>query len=206
MPLLEKLTQEFFDATISQETPGGLCFTVAYPLCLCLINNGIDCTLNVGKCEKRDHFWVQVNDESKTIVDITIKQFVFAKNYNEIFIGKMPKEYNHEDIPSEWFINTYNEWLSPIYTPQAYKEEPRKIDFERLYRVNLKAAIFLNNEIQQLKIQETDFVKHYFFGIFEMIRLMGKENRELYKSINGFETLSKKAVQFYKAQESSRNL
>lgn len=205
MNLIQNLTEDFFSATIAQEQPGGLCFTVAYPLCLHLINNGIDCTMNVGKCEGRAHFWVQLNDETKTIIDITIKQFEFAKEYPSIFIDKLPSEYTVENETDDWFKNSYDAWLAPIYMPSAYQDGPCKLDFDRLYRVNIKSAAFLLNEVRQINFNETDFVKQYLFGVFEMIRLMGKENREIYKSIPGFETLSKKAVQFYKAQESSRN-
>lgn len=176
---MNEIVKSFIDNTIQKQDPSGLCFTVSLPLHLHLRNNGYPCSLGVGRCEDRDHFWVKL-DNSDNIVDATILQFDFAKHLPSIYIGVKPNEFN-EDLKPGWFNETVETWVSPfkvIGYPNA----------DTLRSINISLAVHLNNEIRKLgsKFIGSDECQAYFSGIKDIILYMNDELWSNYKKMNGF--------------------
>jgi hypothetical protein len=153
---ISNLAEDFRVKTLNNASPKEMCFTISYPLSLHLINNGIENSMTCGKfIDGRSHYWLTLIDEEKTIIDPTITQFDVYKDKSEVFIGKKPEEFTV--TTGEWFNESYKKWSTPllndglIYPSLPDKNLSPKIDLKLYVGVNLRAAIILNEEIEQME-------------------------------------------------------
>ena len=187
-----RLAENFRNATLGSVKPNGKCFSLSYPLSLHLENNNLNNYITAGyfKNVSKSHFWLTLEKNTEIIVDITKDQFY--KKAPKVFIGKKPDDYFITEIEFEKLIEeVYNAWIIPF----KYSENFKDYDIDVLLEINLRAAIILNNELDEKK---RDFnislrSKIYFIGIFEILNIF-QDRLEVFENIIGFNELKLKAI------------
>lgn len=179
-----KLVTDFTKNTLGDFAPSHMCFTICYPLSLYLQNLGYQNTIAAGQYKNESHikngthhFWLQLNDDLKIIVDPTIGQF--ENDLFRVHVDEKPKEF----IPfpqqfQEWFygdFGSYDIWRRKllgieIANPFAEELAKNKIDLVMLLNINLNAAAILNSQNQVQNNLHSDIYEKYFDCIFQVIR------------------------------------
>jgi hypothetical protein len=181
---IEKIAIKFTSNTLGNECPKGKCFTICYPLSLHLINNGVENSIRVGKFKDTiiTHFWLNLEDDNETIIDPTIKQFY--ENMPLVYIGKKPEDYH--ECPKFCFKSWCKTWMERLLNNGSIEQPPyglpeqiiqqvtkTKLDIKIYLKINYKAAIILNSEIEQMTLKkdfiQSDIFKEYFDYIYEVI-------------------------------------
>ena len=203
---IHKLATDFTKATLREYPQDNMCFTVSYPLSLYLENMGYENQIVCGNYQNENspkkgtpHFWLQLNDSLKTIVDPTIGQF---ENYQFlVYVGKKPKEF--AEIPykfDEWFCGVYQKWKeklfgykNPIPHPEQFNNN--SLDPVMLLNVNLNAATMLYSQTKGNNKGSSYVYEKYFDCIFQIIRnYYGKKEWSQIIFIDGFNNLFSKAL------------
>ncbi|HJS01284.1 MAG TPA: hypothetical protein VJ780_10145 [Flavobacterium sp.] len=198
---IHKLATDFTKNTLGDYAPSYMCFTICYPLSLYLQNLGYQNTLVAGHYQNESHikhgtshFWLQLNDDLKIIVDPTIGQF--ENNQFRVHVGEKPEEFKQLSQQfEEWFYNSYDLWrrkLLGIEITNPFAEELAKneIDIVMLLNINLHAATILNSQSQSKINLHSDIYEKYFDCIFQVIRRYHlKEEWGLIKYKEGFDDL-----------------
>lgn len=178
---ISKLVTDFTKDTLGDYAPSHMCFTICYPLSLYLQNLGYQNTIVVGHYQNESHikngtphFWLQLNDDLKIIVDPTIGQF--ENNQFCVYVDEKPKEF----IPfpyqfEEWFYTSYDLWKRKLLGIEITNQLPGEltkndIDIVMLLNINLHAATILNSQNQAENNLHSDIYEKYLDCIFQVIR------------------------------------
>lgn len=155
---IENLSKEFTTFVLADQDPKHMCFTICYALHLHLMNNGYSNLLSGGRYQGIDHYWLDLGDDDKTIVDPTIGQF--NKDAPFVFIGGKPADYL--DRSNYNFGESYQCWLAGLLgkNPNLSIEEIR-----RYISINLKALSILIMETDHKKSPVSDEFKMYLEGL-----------------------------------------
>lgn len=171
---IKSIAEEFTIQSIGTTIPKNMCFLTCYPLLLFLKIRGVDASLNRGeynndKYKKAHHYWLNLDEYKGIILDPTIRQF--EENIEPVYIGKITHNYTLDIHPfNAWFSVTYNIWEKPLLDTHNIIPLPPEIK-QKAILYNLKAAIVLNNEIEQMatgskeKFMQWDLVMDYFSAI-----------------------------------------
>ena len=194
------LVEAFTKDTLGDEKPKGNCFRLSYPLSLYLTNKGHVNSIRTGHYNYKvvnkhnpSHVWLTLDKDPEIIIDITGKQF--DENMPLIYRGK-PDEYEEGNITFKEF---YDDWLRSFTTNGFfdYIQDPiDKADLSALLKINLKAAIILNNE----KGIDITTSKKYFSAIYKIL-CFNWDTIQLFKNElpKDFNVLELKAKEWYKA-------
>lgn len=201
-----KLVTDFTKNTLGDFAPSHMCFTICYPLSLYLENLGYQNTIAAGRYQNESHpkngtphFWLQLNDYLKIIVDPTIGQF--ENNQFRVHVGEKPEEFKQLSQQfEELFYNSYDLWRRKllgieIVNPFAEELAKNEIDLVMLLNINLNAATILNSQSQGENNLHSDIYEKYFDCIFQVIRRYYlKEEWYLIKYKEEFDDLLAKAI------------
>jgi len=110
------------------------------------------------------HFWLQLNDDLKTIVDTTIEQF--EDNIVNAYVGPKKEAFSQIHEFEEWFDATYSIWKDKLLD-QAYLND---LDITMLININLNAGTILYNQNQEKPTNKSGIYDDYFDCIFQVIR------------------------------------
>lgn len=178
---IHKLATDFTINTLGDYAPSHMCFTICYPLSLYLQNLGYQNTIVTGRYQNESHpkngtphFWLQLNDYLKIIVDPTIGQF--KNDQFRVYVGEKPEEFIQFSLQfEEWFYNSYDLWRSKllgieIANPFAEELAKNEIDLVMLLNINLNTATILNSQSQVQNNLHSDIYEKYFDCIFQVIR------------------------------------
>lgn len=187
-----KLAENFTNDTLGSVDPQGKCFTISFPLSLHLENHGIENSIIPGyfKIASNSHYWLTLENNEEIIIDPTIKQF--CENMPSVYFGKKTENYKvekNEDF-EKWIDSVYSIWLNPFKFPLEFPH----LDIKILLEVNIKTAVKINNEYEQMKIDINKSLKSkaYFRGIFEILKIHQNE-LESFLKLKGFDNLVGKA-------------
>jgi len=178
---IHKLATDFTKCILIEYPQDNMCFTVSYPLSLYLENLGYENQIVCGSYQNENslkngtpHFWLQLKDKLKTIVDPTIGQF--ESTHFQVHVGEKPKEY--EEIPfefDEWFCGVYQRWKdkllgdeNPLYYPEQFNNN--SLDIVMLLNINLNAATILYSQSKGYNKAHSVVYDKYFDCIFQIIR------------------------------------
>lgn len=177
MEQIKSIAKHFTVNSLGKVPPSGLCFTVALPLHLHLLNHKIECRLLHCKCEGRDHFYIRLKDYESMIVDPTYTQFDFSRDIVPQYVYEKPSEFIESPSENEWFSQVYDSWIELFRNPSHYTGDPCFIDINSRYEVNLRAAALLINRMVELNIDilSSEELKQYFSAIFEVISTLKVE-------------------------------
>jgi len=189
--LVENFKREVFN---KNELPNHKCFCVSYPLSLYLnmyknYENELICSfLNYPTLTTKLHYWIELN--TGVIVDITIDQFS-----NQLPIDELPIVFNYNDSVNKPILSAaeYKKWFKIYHKPldksiDSIKSLYRNLstylqddsnNLKELLRVNLKAAIVLNNEIDRRGIDINDKNRddsEKYLEYFEFINYIRQES------------------------------
>lgn len=193
---LRELVVEFANSmlgtkNIDANTTKQKCFAICYPLSLHLENNNYENSLVFGKYkDETDHTWLVLEQAKKTIIDPTYNQFYPDKPF--VHIGKKPKDY--KIFCKDMFTRAYDSWLCTFLNQNGRGQDNFKttgIDWNESLKITIRAAIILNNEIENLMMDvHKSKIKRrlYFHGIFEILNECQNDLTEFSK-INGFDKL-----------------
>ncbi len=178
---IDKLVTDFTKNSLGDYAPSHMCFTICYPLSLYLLNLGYQNTIAAGRYQKESHpkngtphFWLQLNDDLKIIVDPTIGQF--ENDQFCVHVGEKPEEFASFSLQfEEWFYNSYDLWRAKllgieITNPSAEELAKNEIDIVILLNINLSAAAILNSQSQGENNLHSAIYDKYFDCIFQVIR------------------------------------
>lgn len=197
---LEELATIFTQNALGKESPKSMCFTTCYPLSLYLNINGIENSIRHGICENRRHFWIEVSD--KSIIDPTVKQFKFGENLSNVYLGVKTNNYDEDFSNTEWFFGTYENWLVPYRDTFNFLSGGIEFDLKTAFKLNIKSAIILNNEIERLGIElsQSTELHSYFSGIYHiMSRYPFRNEYDECKNLFGFDRLLSKVIEYYES-------
>lgn len=178
---IHKLATDFTKNTLGDYAPSHMCFTICYPLSLYLQNLGYQNTIVAGRYQNESHpkngthhFWLQLNDDLKIIVDPTIGQF--ENDQFCVYVDEKPEEFIQFSLQfEEWFYNSYDLWREKllgieITNPLPEELTKNEIDIVMLLNINLHAATILNSQSQVQNNLHSDIYEKYFDCIFQVIR------------------------------------
>lgn len=188
--ILER-SKRFTLEILENKNPSCKCFTISLPLSIHLENNGISNLFTSGwfnhNHDQKPHYWLTLNNGSGFIIDSTIRQF--NENEDFVFIGIQSEKYiksTDEEIHPSLFDDVLDEWIKKT----TYNNDKFNINQNEFLEINVKAAIFIHNELNEkgIDINNTPKLKYYFEGIFKIFyNNIGKI--EKYKNLNGFDSL-----------------
>ncbi|MNE25772.1 hypothetical protein D3C80_1191110 [compost metagenome] len=178
---IDKLVTDFTKNTLGDYAPSHTCFTICYPLSLYLQNLGYHNTIVAGRYQNESHpkngtphFWLQLNDDLKIIVDPTIGQF--ENDQFCVYVGEKPEGFIQSPQQfEEWFCGSYDLWRRKllgieITNPLPVELTKNEIDIVMLLNINLHAATILNSQSQvQNNLHSANYDK-YFDCIFQVIQ------------------------------------
>lgn len=203
---IHKLTTDFSKSVLGEYSQDNMCFTVSYPLSLYLENFGYENQIVCGNYQNEislkngtPHFWLQLNDASKTVIDPTFGQF--ENNLFRVLVGEKPKEF--EEIPfkfDEWFCGVYQRWKdklldneNPLYYPEQFNN--KSLDLVMLLNINLNAATILYSQSKGYNKDYSVVYNKYFDCIFQIIRdYYGKKEWSQIIFNDGFNDLFSKVL------------
>ena len=180
------LLSKFFTKTILQNNDSSRkCYTITYPLSLHLENNGFGNLITKGFFNQTPHYWITLNEERNIIIDPTKNQF--NKNEDIVYIGNKSDEYkfiSDEETQPTLIEDVYEIWINPFVNNISIKEQMAILE------INIKAAIFVHNEMIEKKIDINKSQKHltYFRGIKDIFNNFCDIVNN-FKDIDGFECL-----------------
>ncbi|MDP1801487.1 MAG: hypothetical protein Q8L81_09055 [Bacteroidota bacterium] len=189
------LASAFVKSTLGSYIPDGKCFTVSYPLSIHLENNGFKNSLSTGKFkfgspEQKDHFWIAFEDEDKTIIDPTIKQFF--TEMPDLYIGKRPTEYTIESTPYEsWFKEVYKSWIGNFEFRAQLQLLSSQEYFDIILDINVKAAIIINNDIElkNTNMHVSQKLDQYLYGIYCILINYTDQELTKFRNLLGYDKL-----------------
>jgi hypothetical protein len=199
--IVEKIT----NSSIGSQDPCGFCFSTSYALSILFTINEINHTIQGGKYESRDHFWINLTDYNGIIIDATIKQF--DDSQDPIYIGSLAdnsisKKFVQLNYGLAEWLHLYGIWREPLL--DSYYSIPRDQDLkERLVINTFTAAAILLFEIDQLDHKENILnqypYKFYFGPVYKGLREKWSKNEKVIelmkKRLPGkFDALLKKAL------------
>lgn len=172
---IKNLAENFTRSTLGETDPEHMCFTICYPLHLHLMNNGFNNSLSGGTYQNTSHYWLSLEDDDKTIVDPTIRQF--NNNEPSVFIGEKPKDY--PDGSKYVFAESYQCWLNGLLGKRSRLPEGF---VEKLISVNLKALSILITETDPQIFSSHLQFKMYYDGILKALHNFPFLKEQLLKS------------------------
>jgi hypothetical protein len=172
---IKNLAENFTRSTLGETDPEHMCFTICYPLHLHLMNNGFNNSLSGGTYQNTSHYWLDLDDEDKTIVDPTIRQF--NKDAPFLFIGKKPTDY--PDDSNYNFDEPYQCWLDGLLGRRPGLPEGF---VEKLISINLKALSILITETDPQIFSSHLQFKMYYDGILKALHKFPFLKEQLLKS------------------------
>lgn len=154
--LVNEFVEKVFAINSSKEiSPFNMCLRTCYPLHLHLKNNYVENSIIKGQCKNIPHYWINLEGEVETIIDPTIRQFDFARNFPFVYIGKKTSIFE-EDISYKFtdkdaigllqdFIVNHTNKSFPDYATKP--KHLINLDEQRI--VMLKAGLIISNEIEK---------------------------------------------------------
>ena len=178
---IHKLVTDFTKSVLGEYSQDNMCFTVRYPLSLYLENLGYENQIVCGNYQNEispkngtPHFWLQLNDVSKTVIDPTIGQF--ENSQFRVLVEEKPKELVAITFRfEEWFCGVYQRWKDKLLgeeNPLYYTEQSNRdsLDLVMLLIINLNAATILYSQTKCCCEIHSDVYEKYFECIFQIIR------------------------------------
>lgn len=181
------LAERFTKETLGKKDPKDKCFSISYPLSIHLENNGFKNLITQGFFNDTPHYWLTIENDRNLIIDPTIKQF--HKEGPPVFIGYKSNKYCYiadENTLTDWIDDVYKRWIEPFDKP----DESSKIDVDIFLEINIKAAILIYNELEEMKIDinNSEKCKIYFNGIFEILKNCDIKLKK-FEKVRGFKNL-----------------
>lgn len=180
-----ELSNTFANQVLGNEKPDNMCFTISYPLSLYLKANRIDNLLTAGNYiddtspkNGRHHFWIALTKYENIIVDPTIQQFFPQEAL--VHVGVVPETYEKIDFTfDQWFDGAYERWRYlllnngipeelPPAVAKLHNPKAERIDINILLRINLRAALLLFNEREN--ILNDELYRKYFVVIIGAVK------------------------------------
>ena len=166
---IKKLAEDFTIETLGSVRPHKMCFTICYPLSEYLINNGIENYIVGGYTNNiQSHFWLKLKENEEIIIDPTAKQVDESLPF--LHFGISPKEHNylenyvlrnpHKDVN---FNYNFTKWSEPLLNNKFSSEDATRLDIKTYFKIGVKAAIILINDIEQknIKVDQRPVVSAY---------------------------------------------
>jgi hypothetical protein len=180
--IIKEIAEDFVFQTYGNENPGGMCFSLCFPLSVLYTLMGFDHKITFGKSPinhtEVSHFWITL-DKNGTILDPTIRQF--NSNDENVYLGnridnETTKRYQiYECNLDDEFSQNYHSWAELLF--QHEHRMPRTQDFEkRLITFNVATAQVLFKYLLKYGLLEKLKTSYYGLSYFRPISFILKEN------------------------------